>query len=116
MAYVYILLCGDGSLYTGTARNLLHRMRDHFEKRPAAAAYTRAKGAKRLLSAWECTDMSAALRAEAAIKRLTRAGKEELLALPGRLGGDTFRALADLTFRPLAESDACLLEVRQRYG
>ena len=116
MAYVYMLLCADGSIYTGTARDLLHRMRDHFEKRPAAAAYTRAKGAKRLLSAWECADMSAALRAEAAIKKLTRSAKEALLASPERLGGDAFPTLADLTFRPLTENDPPLLEARQRYG
>ena len=43
--FVYMLLCRDGSIYTGTARDLMKRMRDHFERTPAAAAYTRAKGA-----------------------------------------------------------------------
>ncbi len=116
MAYVYILLCADGSLYTGTARDLVHRMRDHFEKRPTAAAYTRAKGARRLLSAWECADMSAALRAEAAIKRLPRPEKEALLASPATLGGEAFPRLTGLTFRPLTESDEAILEVRRLYG
>ena len=69
--FVYMLLCADSSIYTGTARDLEKRMRDHFEKTPAAAAYTRAKGASYLLAAWECETYSGALRAEAAIKRLT---------------------------------------------
>ena len=116
MAYVYVLLCGDGSFYTGTARDLPHRMRDHFEKTPAAAAYTRAKGAVRLLCAWECDGISAALRAEAAIKRLTRHDKEALLASPARLGGDGFPTLAELSFRPLCEGEEPLATVRRLYG
>jgi multiple antibiotic resistance protein len=64
MMYVYLLLCRDGSIYTGTAKDLEKRMRDHFEKTAAVAAYTRAKGARYLLAAWECDTRSAALRAE----------------------------------------------------
>ena len=116
MAYVYILLCADGTFYTGTARDLLHRMRDHFEKRPAAAAYTRAKGAKRLLVAWECESFSAALRAEVAIKRLKRAEKEALIAHPATLSPEGFPSLGGLLYRPLTEDDAPLLEVRQSFG
>ena len=116
MVYVYILLCADGSFYTGTARNLLHRMRDHFEKRPAAAAYTRAKGAKRLLAAWECESFSAALRAEVAVKRLKRAEKEALIAHPATLSPEAFPSLLGLTYRPLAEDDAPLLDVRRCFG
>ena len=38
MMYVYLLLCRDGSIYTGTAKDLEKRMRDHFEKTAAVAA------------------------------------------------------------------------------
>ncbi|MBQ2718890.1 MAG: GIY-YIG nuclease family protein [Clostridia bacterium] len=116
MAYVYILECGDGSLYTGTARELFRRMRDHFEKTPAAAAYTRAKGVRRLVLAWECDGISAALRAEAAIKRLTRREKEELLASPSRLAEGEFPTLSGLFLRPLSEDEEPLLTVRRHYG
>ena len=51
--FVYMLLCADGTIYTGAARDLEKRMRTHFEKKSAAAAYTRAKGAAYLLAAWQ---------------------------------------------------------------
>ena len=112
--FVYMLLCRDGSIYTGTARDLRKRMRDHFEKTSAVAAYTRAKGAKYLLGAWECGSLSLALRAEHAIKTLTRTEKEALLADPHSLTL-RFPTLAGESFLPLAEDDPVLLAVRSAY-
>lgn len=113
--FVYMLLCADRSIYTGTARDLEKRMRDHFEKRPAAAAYTRAKGAAYLLAAWECETYSGALRAEAAIKRLTRKQKEALLAGDIALAGERFPTLGEEIFVRLTEGDPRLLAVRTAY-
>ena len=112
--FVYMLLCRDGSIYTGTARDLEKRMRDHFERTAAVAAYTRAKGAKYLLGAWECDTPTAALRAEYAIKRLSRPAKEALLASPDRLV-TLHPSLAGERFAPLAEDDPRLLAVRAAY-
>ena len=40
-AYVYIIRCRGGSLYTGIARSVCRRLRQHTEKSPACAKYTR---------------------------------------------------------------------------
>ena len=113
--FVYMLLCEDGSIYTGTARDLTHRMRDHFERTAACAAYTRSHKAKYLLGAWECESRSGALRAEAAIKRLSRPEKEALLASPERLGREAFPSLSE-EYRPLAPTDPRLVAAREAYG
>ena len=114
--FVYMLLCCDGSIYTGTARDLRKRMRDHFERTPAAAAYTRAKGAEYLLAAFECESLSLALRLEHAIKRLTRAEKEALLADPLTPLATRFPALADGRITRLPEEDEGLVAVRTAYN
>ena len=113
--FVYMLLCRDGSIYTGTARDLMKRMRDHFERTPAAAAYTRAKGAHYLLAAFECESLSLALRLEHAVKRLTRPEKEALLAAPATPLGERFPSLADGEITRLKESDGRLAAVRDAY-
>ncbi len=112
--FVYMLLCADGTIYTGTARDLAHRMRDHFECTPACAAYTRAHKAIYLLGAWECDSRSGALRAEAAIRRLPRREKEALLAAPEGLSAERFPSLTE-EYRPLPEGDERLRAVRTAY-
>lgn len=113
-AYVYCLLCGDGTIYTGVAKDLLHRMADHFEKKPTAAAYTRAHGAGRLLAAWRAESLSAAMRAEYAVKRLSRPEKEALLSAPETLSALSPRLAGD-TFVPLPANDPRILAVREKY-
>lgn len=113
--FVYMLLCADGTIYTGAARDLEKRMRDHFEKRPSAAAYTRAKGAAYLLAAWECETYSGALRAEAAIKRLKRAEKEMLIQGEISLTYDKFPSLREENFTKLPDDDPRVLAIRAAY-
>lgn len=113
--FVYMLLCRDGSIYTGIAGDLGKRMRDHFEKTAAVAAYTRAKGALYLLGAWECESRSLALRAECAIKRLTRPEKEALLSAPDSLTGERFPSLRGERILPLSDADERLVAVRTAY-
>ena len=43
MYYVYIVRCRDGSLYTGLAKYLCRRMREHYERTAACAKYTRSR-------------------------------------------------------------------------
>ena len=76
-AFVYILHCRDGSLYTGSAKDLGARMEKH--RRGRASRYTRARLPVRLV--WSCTVASwgAALREEYRIKQLTRAAKLALV-------------------------------------
>ena len=76
--YTYIVQCADGSLYTGWTNHLRERIEKHNSEE--GAKYTRARRPVRLVYA-EChEDKTAAMRREAAIKQLTRAGKEKLLA------------------------------------
>ena len=64
MDWVYMLECGDGSLYTGWTNDLARRLAAHQSGR--GAKYTRGRAPVRLVYAEQCTDKSAALRREAA--------------------------------------------------
>ncbi len=77
-SFVYILRCGDGSLYTGWTNDLEARVKAHQEKR--GAKYTRARQPVKLIYSESCEDKSAALKREAQIKRMTRAQKLLLIA------------------------------------
>lgn len=74
---VYILRCGDGTLYTGATSDLERRVATHGRGR--GGAYTRARLPVTLVFHEAAADRSAALRREAALKRLTRAQKLTLL-------------------------------------
>ena len=65
---IYILRCGDGTLYTGCTNDLPRRLRAHQSGR--GAKYTRSHGPVEVVYREACADRSAALRREAAIKRL----------------------------------------------
>jgi putative endonuclease len=69
VGFVYILRCADGTLYTGAAKSVEARLREHLAGR--ASRYTRA----RQLPTW-----NAALREERRIKGLSRREKEALIA------------------------------------
>ncbi|MCP3098310.1 GIY-YIG nuclease family protein [Myxococcus sp. K15C18031901] len=73
-----MLRCRDGSLYTGATNDLERRVATHGRGR--GAAYTRARLPVTLVWSEAAEDRSAALRREAAIKRLTRADKLLLVA------------------------------------
>jgi putative endonuclease len=75
--YVYILRCGDGSLYTGITTDLSRRLEQHRAGR--ASRYTRAHLPVTLLWSREVGSWSAALREERRIKALSRAEKEAFL-------------------------------------
>lgn len=75
--YVYLLRCGDGSLYTGVTNDLSRRLAAHQAGR--GAKYTRSRRPVELVYQEMLPDRSAALRREAAIKRLPRTGKLALL-------------------------------------
>lgn len=72
-AYVYMLRCGDGSLYTGWTNNVQHRLAMHQQGR--GAKYTRGRGPLVLVYTEELPDKTAALRREAAVKKLSHAAK-----------------------------------------
>jgi putative endonuclease len=98
-AWVYVLRCRDGSLYTGWTDDLTRRIARHSTGK--ASRYTASRRPVELVFAASMTDRRAAMREEARIKRLDRTGKLELIsagALPpgreyaGRWGIDGVRA------------------------
>lgn len=82
--FVYMLRCGDGSLYTGCTNNLERRLSAHRSGR--GAKYTRSRPPVELAYREELPDRSAALRREAAIKRLKRAQKFALMGEKEQIG------------------------------
>src|SRR5699024_10678038 len=75
--YVYMLRCRDGSLYTGCTTDLVRRVAAH--NAGTGAKYTRARRPVALVYAQPCRDHAAALRREAAIKKLPKGQKERLV-------------------------------------
>ena len=80
--WVYILECRDGTLYTGCTDDVPRRLAAHNAGR--GAKYTRSRTPVLLRYREEQPDRSAALRREAAIKRLTRTEKHTLIAGYGK--------------------------------
>ena len=80
-AWVYLLRCPDGSLYGGWTDDLARGLQAHRTGK-GGAKYTKSHGgpAVRLAYAERCADKSAALKREAAIKKLPKADKEALAA------------------------------------
>ncbi len=79
---VYILKCADGTLYTGIARDLARRLRQHNGEITGGPKYTSGRRPVDLLWSEPATDRSAAQVREAAIKNLSR-GDKLLLAAGG---------------------------------
>jgi predicted GIY-YIG superfamily endonuclease len=75
--FVYILMCVDGSFYTGITNDVARRCQQHKEGR--ASRYTRSRRTTRLVYQETQADRGAALRREAAIKALSRRAKEALI-------------------------------------
>jgi putative endonuclease len=77
-AWVYLLRCRDGSLYTGWTTDIERRLARH--NAGTASRYTASRLPVELALALPMVDRTAARREEARIKQLDRAGK---LALVG---------------------------------
>ncbi len=77
--WVYILECADGTLYTGVARDLERRVRQHNGELAGGPRYTRGRRPVRCLWHEAAEDRSGALQREAAIKRLPRGEKLRLV-------------------------------------
>lgn len=73
--YVYILLCEDGSYYTGYARNVGSRFRLHLKGE--GAKYTRMRKPVRIVYTEQFKRLGEALRRERQVKRMSR--KEKLM-------------------------------------
>jgi predicted GIY-YIG superfamily endonuclease len=76
--FVYLLRCGDGSLYAGSAMDLQQRLARHQSGK--GGAYTRSHLPVALAWSRRVRSWSAALKAERRIKQLKKAEKEALVA------------------------------------
>jgi putative endonuclease len=76
-AFVYLLRCGDGSLYCGWSTDLDRRLAAH--QRGTASRYTASRRPVELAAAWRTATRRDARRLEVRVKRLSRADKLRLL-------------------------------------
>lgn len=74
---VYILKCGDGTFYTGIAKDLQKRFEAHSSGK--GAKYTRTRLPLEILYQESCKDRARALVRECAVKALPRKKKEILV-------------------------------------
>ena len=88
MNTVYILRCGDGSLYTGWTNDLEGRVREH-NTGSHGAKYTRSRRPVTLVYAERCETKEQAMRREWHIKRLSRAQKLALIAASIAISGES---------------------------
>lgn len=72
--FLYMLRCGDGSLYTGITTDVQARLEVH--RSGKGAKYTRGRGPLELVYSEECGSHSDALKREMAVKALTKEEKE----------------------------------------
>jgi putative endonuclease len=75
---LYLLQCGDGSLYTGIARDVDARLREHRDGR-RGARYLRGRGPLVLVFHRSVGDRSRAQRLEYRVRKLRRPGKLALI-------------------------------------
>ena len=78
MPFVYILHCGDDSLYTGIAKDVQRRLKMH--QTGKGAKYTATRLPVTLAWVREVPTWAEAMREERRIKRLSRARKLALIA------------------------------------
>ncbi|MBI4457857.1 GIY-YIG nuclease family protein [Candidatus Uhrbacteria bacterium] len=74
--HVYMVRCGDGSLYTGITTDLERRLGEHNSGK--GAAYTRSRLPVSLVYREEYMNESDARKREAAIKKLPKSEKERI--------------------------------------
>ena len=76
---IYILRCGDGTLYTGVATDVARRFEEHCSQGPKSAKYVRGRLPLQMIYRREMGTRSEAQKEEWRVKQLTRAQKEALI-------------------------------------
>ena len=87
MYFVYLMRCSDNSLYCGITTDLCRRFSEHTNKEnPKGAKYTHSRKVVSIAAAWQTEEgRSAALKLEAALKKLSKEKKELLCKAPEKL-------------------------------
>ena len=79
---IYLIRCGDGSLYTGITIDVPRRLAEHGDERGSAsrgAKFLRGKGPLSVVFEHVVGNRSAALKLEYRIKQLSKPDKERLV-------------------------------------
>ena len=79
--FVYLLRCGDGTLYTGITKDVTRRTQQH--NAGTASRYTRSRLPVTLVYQESAPSQSLALKREATIKAMSRLDKESLIRQTG---------------------------------
>lgn len=80
--FVYMIQCSDNSFYTGIAKDLEKRLKEHNGQIKGGAIYTRSRRPVILKYSEKFKNRSNALKREYEIKQLSREEKQKLLS-PG---------------------------------
>ncbi len=75
--FVYIILCGDGTFYTGYTKNMEQRARLHADGQ--GARYTRSHPPTRVAYTETFKSRSEAMRRESAVKKMSHQEKQRLI-------------------------------------
>ena len=84
--FLYMIRCGDNSLYTGVTSDLARRFAEHSAQGPKTAKYLRGRGPLSLAFQVPVGNRSQALQCEYQVKQLSRQDKELLVS--GQLSFD----------------------------
>lgn len=77
--YVYIIECSDGSFYTGVAKDIEKRLKQHYYHKKSSAKYTKSHQMVALKALWQTETKQNAMKLEYHIKKLTHSKKLELI-------------------------------------
>lgn len=80
--YLYMVKCGNGSLYTGITTNVQRRFQEHKAQGKRTAKFLRGKKPLSLVYVVEVGSQGDGLRLERKIKRLSKGEKEAMLNFP----------------------------------
>ena len=88
---LYMVRTNQGHLYTGITQDVARRFLEHQEGGKKAAKYLRGKGPLKLVFQQEIGSRSSALKAEIALKKLSKQQKENLTKKSGILNLDDLK-------------------------
>jgi putative endonuclease len=77
---LYLIRQNNGDLYTGITTDIERRFAEHQAGGKKAARYLRGKGPLQLVYSRQIGSRSAAQQAEAAVKKMSKPAKEQLVA------------------------------------